>query len=177
MADCFEGVPIKSQDQQPRDLVWLRTRFGLSPQVVLDGWRIVEVWEQDGAMSCGVQFLAENGDPLVDLPVIIGWYDTQIPARTRDRGWVDVPIAGGDYSNTFGTGPMFIRTPDGRFAYTGIGWVRGTNHSHINLIVQRGHTAPPPPPPPPNPGVPLELLRADLEQARAAIVQALGRLP
>lgn len=177
MPDCFEGVPIRSQDQQPRDLAWLRSRFGSSPQVVADGWRIVEVWEQDGAMSCGVKFLDEQGNGIEGMDVLIGWADVSVPAQTRDGGWVDVPIAGGDYNNSYGTGPMFIRTPDGRFAYTGIGWVRGTNHSHLNLTVQRGGAPLPPTDPPPTPGVPIALIRADLLLARDAIDLALGRLP
>lgn len=46
------------------------------------------------------------------------------------------------------------------------------------VVWAKGSDTPPDPvPPPPTPGIPTALIRADLEQARAAIVQALGRLP
>lgn len=150
MADCFDSVPILSHDLKDQTLAWLRGRYGDSPQVALDRskWRVGLVWEQSAAMSCGVRLLDEDGDPVVDFPVIIGWGSTEIPTKTNGSGWTDVPINGGNYSPP-NKGPMFIRAVDGSWSYTGIGWRDATNHDHLNLNIVRGSYTPPPVTPPP----------------------------
>lgn len=174
MTDCFTGIPITSHDLQRRDVAWLRGRYGDSPQLDWDTtrWKPVAVWEQSAAMTCGVRLLDKHGNPIADFPVVIGWPGIEIQAKTNGTGWVDVPINGGNYSPP-NTGPMFIRAADRSWEYTGIGWVNGTNHDHLNVTIQESDgtsTTPTPEPPvtPPAPGVGIN--RADVLAIRANLV-------
>jgi hypothetical protein len=127
--------------------------------------------------------------PITGLPVFIGWPGVRIETVSRAEmqrgelsGWVDVPIAGGEYDPTIGQrGPMYIEAADGSWRYEGIGWRVGTNHDHLCVDLVRGEAGAyqPPAPSPPAAGelVDTTTLRYELERARDAIERALGRLP
>lgn len=177
MADCFQGVPIFDHTGQRRDLAWLRGRYGQSPQFTANGWEVTRVWEQSQAMTCGVMVADEGGGALLGYDCVIGWFSVSIEAETRDQGWIDVPINGGQYNASAGaTGPMFIRAKDGSWSYTGIGWPYATNHDHLNLDLRRRPGGQPPPggggPVDPGDAAAIDAAQERIRQAQALLVEA-----
>jgi hypothetical protein len=184
--DCFRGVAIFDHTRTRRDLGWLRARYGDSPQFESREFRIERIWEQSQAMTCGVYVLDPAGSGIVGFPVTIAWFGTSQDAVTRDQGWVDVPLWGGNYNVGAGAkGGMSIVAKDGSFSYTGIGWPDATNHDHLNLDLRRLAAPLPPEPEPPEPGEPGEPVdsglitatKADLTAIQMLAERALRRLP
>jgi hypothetical protein len=182
MADCFSGVPIFDHTRTRRDLTWLRSRYGDSPQFSGPGWKIERVWEQSGPMTCGMYVLDPAGSALVGFPCVIAWFGTSQNAPTRDMGWIDVPLWGGNYNPSAGAkGGMSIAAADGSFSYVGIGWPDATNHDHLNLDIRK--LAVTPPPDPIEPGEPeigdaydLDSVRSDLRAIQAFATRSLRLL-
>jgi hypothetical protein len=183
----FTSVVV-DQTLAARTKSWAKLRYQNGFTLTFDDrlWSPLRTWEAEGAMSCGIKFLDENGQPIVGLPMHIGWGTVDIPTKTNSDGWVDVPISNGNYPGG-SQGPMWIRTEDGTLQYSGIGWRDATNHGHLNLDVRRslaGTTHPPidppiDPPSPPDGGdeVDVALIEAQLkeiERAVAAIRRAIA---
>jgi hypothetical protein len=164
------------------DAAWLEATYG---PVAVDqsqeskAYRVVELWEKLGEASLTVRLEDENGNPLVDIPVVF-WFSTapQLPewtpppekwrtngeqGRSNQNGDVGFGMGGGAYYFPPNKGPhaVWVGEPGvGTDFVSGLGMLGGTNHNHVEPVFQRlrgeGPLEPLEPLEPPEPSEPSE---------------------
>ena len=180
-----------------RNEAWLHARFGavsIRNSTATGAFRIQELRESIGPAVYVVKLLDEHGQPMNGEQVARTWPDPQLPelpenewyllgvhGPTKENEGVGFASGGGDYYDPKGE----MRDRQGNLLGTvgassfwvlewpsdcieGIGTLGGTEHAHLDMVLQwiEGEEPPEPPPPPPPPPDP------DIEKAKTKIMEA-----
>jgi len=161
-------VRIYDRDGVEQSEKWLVAKYGeVSWDEVVVGWGLVEIREDadagvkrspEAAATLMVKVLNEAGEPVEGVEVARWWPDPGLPMlpvelQTYRQQGVHGPTNGnGDVGFGMGSGDAYwppsggaseIWLPGRSARMCGLGWLAGTNHSHLNLVFQWREKPPP----------------------------------
>lgn len=146
-----EDIHVIDINKQVRNWQYVLDTYG-NVQIVSPigaAFRVVGVTEIEGMMAfqCAVQNAA--GGAVVGQRVAYEHGDVQDIEVTGGAGVAEHTAGAGEkYDPNYAQGPVTWRVLDAASeAIVGIGWLSGTNHRHLNVLMQWDEGGEPPPPP------------------------------
>lgn len=139
-------MEIYDKDGQKQSWEWLRQEFG-DVRVTGEGqWRVAELRERVGPVSCDVHVRLADGSPATGVMALWSWPDGHHKQMVDRNGYVGFvinafyrPPAGGPYWLSL------LPTEDSQ-TISGLGMVGRTVHRHLDVVFQRSAEPPVPPP-------------------------------
>ena len=135
-----------------QDWAWVEANYGnvqIAP-ITGAGYRVIQVTEIEGPMAFTCTLLDINGAPVAGRQVAYIWPDGQSIEITNGSGVAEHSAGGGEgYDPNTMVGPITWQVPDANSeAISGLGWLWGTNHRHLNVIMRWSEGDGPEPEPP-----------------------------
>jgi hypothetical protein len=135
------AVKVIDKSGVQRDWAWAVAKYGEGLQISTfpgDGYRLVQLTEVDGIMAMTCTVLNEAGGAVVGQQVAYMWPDGEALEITNGSGMAEHTMGAGEgYAPDSAAGPISWQVrgaPSERLS--GLGWLWGTNHEHLQSIFQ-----------------------------------------
>jgi lysozyme len=139
-------VKVYDMNGTLRDWAWVQTTYGLVEILPADGYRVVQLNEIEGPMAFTCTLLSEAGAPVPGQQVAYIWPDGEQIEVTNSNGVAEHSAGAGEGYAPPGPGPISWEVRSGTSdMITGLGWLLGTNHRHLQVTMRMEGDEPPPP--------------------------------